>query len=74
MSQLPGCCLSGCLRTQKVAYFPCAESHRNFRQLSTKTLVYIGSAWLPTLATVFTLGNVMLPVGCLEGCRCAPQP
>ena len=69
MKRLPCGCLSGCLRAQKVAYFTRAESHRNFRQLSTKTLVYIGSAWLPTLATVFTLGNIMLPVGCLEGCR-----
>lgn len=69
MSQLPGCCLSGCLRTQKVAYFPCAESHRNFRQLSMKTLVNIEAAWLPASATFPPLGNVVLPGGCLEGCQ-----
>ena len=74
MKRLPCGCLTGCLWAQKVACFPCAGSHRNFRQLSTKVLVYIGSAWLPTLATVSTLGNVMLPVGSLEGCQWVPQP
>ena len=65
MSQLPGCCLSGCLRAQKVAYFSYAELHRNFRQLSTKTRVNSGAAWLPASATFPPLGNVVLPGCCL---------
>jgi hypothetical protein len=69
MNRLPGGCLSGCLRAQKVAYSPCAESHRHFRQHSMKTRVNSGDTRLPILATVPTLGNHVLPAGCLEGCQ-----
>ena len=69
MKRLPRGCLSGCLQVQKVAYFPCAESHQHFRQLSMNPLVNSGDTRLPTLATVSTLGNHVLPVGCLEGCQ-----
>ena len=68
MNRLPGGCLSGCLQVQKVAYSPCAESHRNLRQLSTKPRVNIGTARLHASATFPVLGNFVLPVGCLEGC------
>lgn len=68
MNGLPMGCLSGCLQVQKVAYFLCAESHRNFRQLSTKPLVNSGDTGLPASATFPRLGNVVLPASCLEGC------
>lgn len=68
MNRLPGGCLSGCLQVQKVAYSPCAESHRHFRQLSMEPLVNSGDTRLLTLATVSTLGNHVLPGGCLVGC------
>lgn len=68
MKRLPRGCLSGCLSAQKVAYFPCAESHRDFRQHSMKALVNIGVAWLPPLAMLQPLGNPVLPGCCREGC------
>jgi hypothetical protein len=67
MTKLPACCLNCCLLARKVANFPHAESHRHFRQLSTKPLVNIGAAWLPALAMFPPLGNVELPGCCLEG-------
>lgn len=69
MNRLPRGCLSGCLRVQKVACFQGAESHRHFRQLSINSRVNSGDTRLPTLATVSTLGNDVLPAGCLEGCQ-----
>lgn len=69
MKRLPRGCMSGCLLAQKVAYFSCTESHRHFRQLSMKPLVNSGDGRLPALATVSTLGNHVLSVGCLEGCQ-----
>lgn len=68
MNRLPEGCLEGCLFTRKVACFSCAEWHGEIRQLSMKTLVNIGVAWLPALATCLPLGNRVLPLGCLEGC------
>jgi hypothetical protein len=61
-------CLSGCLWAQKVADLACAELHRNYRQLSTKTFVNIEAAWLPASATFPPPGNVVMPGGCPEGC------
>lgn len=65
---LPGSCLVGCMFVRKVACFSCAEWHGEIRQLSMKTRVNIGVAWLLALATCLPLGNRVLLLGCLEGC------
>lgn len=69
MRGLPLCCLEGCLLAQKVAYFPCAESQREFRQLSMNPRVNSGDTGLPALAMVSLLGNLVLLACCREGCR-----
>lgn len=65
---LPRGCLRGCLPAQKVACFPTAEWHREIRQHSMKTFVNSGVQGLPTLAMLRSLGNLLLPGCCREGC------
>ena len=65
MNRLPVGCLQSCLTLQKVACFPCAESHKEFRQHSEKPSTNSGVSGLPTLAT-FPRQATM---GCLKSCR-----
>lgn len=65
MIGLPGGCLQSCRCIQKVACFPCAESHKEFRQHSEKPCANTGVAGLLTVATF--PGQATL--SCLESCQ-----
>lgn len=64
MMGLPMGCLESCLCARKVACFRCAESRKEFMQLSAKPLVSIGALGLPAEATFPRQATL----SCLEGC------
>ena len=59
--------LEGFLLTPKVSCFPGAESHREIRKHSMKSLVNSGGAEFPRLVTSRPLGNTGFPVSFLGG-------
>ncbi len=64
MKGLPMGCLKSCLDTRKVAYFTCAESSKEFRQLPLEYLVSVGVSGLPAVATFPREATQ----SCLQGC------
>jgi hypothetical protein len=66
---LPMGCQESCLTHAKVAYFGCAETGKEIRQLYEDLPVNTGVWRLPAFATLPSKATPMLPTGCLTHCR-----
>ena len=73
MAGFPKSFLAGFLAKRKVSCFLGAESHREFRKLSTKPLDSSGCQRFPVYETVSTGGNQEFPDGFLKGFLLAEQ-